>query len=131
MLKMSDNKLTCVENWSSFFVSHFYRSRIHWKQFLLVQEMCNKIILQQISIEAYWMRERKRSLSIILILNNMQLYNDTRKKIKSFHGNKTATQISDTCSEIRRERERERTQNLTLIFKLCLEDPGSILSVST
>lgn len=77
------------------------------------------------------MRERKRSLSIILILNNMQLYNDTRKKIKSFHGNKTATQISDTCSEIRRERERERTQNLTLIFKLCLEDPGSILSVST
>lgn len=29
------------------------------------------------------------------------------------------------------EKERERTQNLTLIFKLCLEDPGSILSVST
>lgn len=55
----------------------------------------------------------------------------TPEKIKSFHGNRTATQISDTCSEIRRERERERTQNLTLIFKLCLEDPGSILSVST
>lgn len=119
MLKMSDNKLTCVENWSSFFVSHFYRSRIHWKQFLLVQEMCNKIILQQISIEAYWMRERERSLSIILILNNMQLYNDTRKKLRV--SMETEQQHKSLTLAVKLgEKEREREHKIWHWFLNCV-----------
>lgn len=129
MHTMSGYKLTCVENWSPFFVSHFYSSWIDWKQFFHVQQMCSKIILQQISIvkrEKSWLIERKkirgslkRSLLGILILNNMQLYKRVSMETEQQH---------KSLSLAVKLGERER-KNLTLIFKLCLEDPRSILSV--
>lgn len=130
MHTMSGYKLTCVENWSPFFVSHFYRSWIDWKQFFHVQQMCSKIILQQISIvkrEKSWLIERKkirgslnRSLLGILILNNMQLYKRVSMEAEQQH---------KSLSLAVKLGEREREKKLTLIFKLCLEDPRSILSV--
>lgn len=95
MHTMSGYKLTCVENWSPFFVSHFYRSWTDWKQFFHVQQMCSKIILQQISIvkrEKSWLNEKekirgslKRSLLGILILNNMQLYKRVSMETEQQH----------------------------------------------
>lgn len=95
MHTMSGYKLTCVENWSPFFVFHFYRSWIDWKQFFHVQQMCSKIILQQISLvkrEKSWLNERKkirgslkRSLLGILILNNMQLYKRVSMETEQQH----------------------------------------------
>lgn len=130
MHTMSGYKLTCVENWSPFFVSHFYSSWIDWKQFFHVQQMCSKIILQQISIvkrEKSWLIERKkirrslkRSLLGILILNNMQLNKRVSMETEQQH---------KSLSLAVKLGEREREKKLTLIFKLCLEDPRSILSV--
>lgn len=56
----------------------------------------------------------------ILILNNMQLYKRVSMETEQQH---------KSLSLAVKLGEREREKNLTLIFKLCLEDPRSILSV--
>lgn len=58
------------------------------------------------------MRERKRSLSIILILNNMQLYNDTRKKLRvSMETEQQHKSLTLAVKLGEKERERENTKS--------------------
>lgn len=59
----------------------------------------------------------------------MQLYNDTRKKRKRVSMETEQQHKSLSLAMKLGEKEREREKNLTLIFKLCLEDPRSILNV--